>query len=271
LDITEIDKFADLLPFLEMVLADFALIDVLSGAFWVAVGKIMFANVVLSGDNAVVIAMACRNLPDRQRTRAVLFGSLGAIVLRILFCAIVGVMLGVPYLKLVGGLLLLWIGVKLVTQEDESSDVKAHASLWAAIMTIVIADAVMSLDNAIAIAAAARGNFPLIMIGLVVSIPIIVLGATLISRLLDRHPWVALVGAGLIGWIGGEVIAGDGRFEKVLKSGEVLHLVRPDSVAAFFDSILPHAERSLAAFGAGLVVILGLYLTRRGQRFGDRA
>ena len=270
MDFSEIDEFSDLIPLFEMLLADFAVIDFLSGAFWLAVGKIMLANVILSGDNAVVIAMACRNLPAQQRNKAVFFGSVGAIVLRVIFCAIVGLLLGVPYLKLVGGLLLLWIGVKLVSQEDESSDIKAHASLWAAILTIVVADAVMSLDNAIAIAAAARGNFPLILIGLVISIPIIVLGATLISRLLDRHPWVALVGAGLIGWIGGEVIAGDGRFDKVGPGGDLVHFVKPDSIAAFLDTILPHAERSVAAFGAGVVLILGLYYTSRGRRFGGK-
>jgi YjbE family integral membrane protein len=262
-----LDEFV---PMLELLLADFALIEIWSGAFWLAVGKIMFANVVLSGDNAVVIAMACRNLPARHRGRAVFLGSLGAIVLRIAFCAAVGVLLGVPYLKLVGGLLLLWIGVKLVTQEDESADVKAHASLWAAISTVIIADAVMSLDNAIAIAAAARGNFPLIVIGLLLSIPIIVLGAQLISRLLDRHPGIALVGAGLIGWIGGEVIAGDGRSEKADAAGNMIQLVRPGSVAAWLDTALPHAERSLAAFGAATVVILGLYFVRHGRRFGGR-
>jgi predicted tellurium resistance membrane protein TerC len=129
----------------------------------------------------------------------------------------------------------------------------------------------MSLDNAIAIAAAAHGNFPLIIIGLVISIPIIVLGATLISKLLDRYAWIALVGAGLIGWIAGEVIAGDGRSEKADVAGNVVHSVRPDSIAAWLDSILPHAERSLAAFGAAFVVILGLYFTRRGRRYGSQA
>jgi YjbE family integral membrane protein len=271
MDLTQIDEFSDLLPLFETFFAEFALIDVLSGAFWIAVGKIMFANIVLSGDNAVVIAMACRNLPDRHRRRAIFFGSLGAVFLRVVFCAIVGLLLGVPYLKLIGGLLLLWIGIKLVSQEDGTSDVKAHASLWAAITTIVIADAVMSLDNAIAIAAAAHGNFPLIIIGLVISIPIIVLGAALISKLLESYPWIALVGAGLIGWIGGEVIAGDGRFDKADAAGNIVHFVRPGSIAAWLDAILPHAERSFAAFGAGLVVILGLYFTAKGRRFGSRA
>src|SRR5580698_8653921 len=170
-----------LMPMLEMVLGDFAVIELWSAAFWGAVGKIVLSNVVLSGDNAVVIAMASRNLPDRLRGRAIFFGSLGAVLLRVVFCAAIGLLLGVPYLKLAGGLLLLWIGIKLVMDEEGSADVRAHATLWAAISTIVVADAVMSLDNAIAIAAAARGNFALITIGLLLSVPIIMLGAGLIS------------------------------------------------------------------------------------------
>src|SRR5262249_62197277 len=138
------------------------------------------------------------------------FGRAGAIVLRILFCAVIGMLLSVPYLKLVGGALLLWIGIKLVVEEEEGSDIKAHSNVWAAIWTIIVADAVMSLDNAIAIAAAAKGDFTLIVIGLVISIPIIIVGATLISRVLDRFPWLGLVGAGLIGWVAGEVMAGGG-------------------------------------------------------------
>ena len=255
-----------LMPMIEMVLGDFAVIELWSAAFWGAVGKIMLSNIVLSGDNAVVIAMASRNLPDRLRGRAIFFGSLGAVLLRVAFCAAVGLLLGAPYLKLVGGLLLLWIGIKLVIDEEGSSDVRAHATLWAAISTIVIADAVMSLDNAIAIAAAAHGNFALITIGLLLSVPIIMLGAGLISRLLDRYTWLGLAGAALIGWIAGEVIAGDGRFEKTDASGNIVQFVRPDSIAAFLDSALPHAERSLAAFGAGLVLVLGLYLVARRER-----
>jgi YjbE family integral membrane protein len=255
-----------LMPMLEMVLGDFAVIELWSAAFWGAVGKIVLSNVVLSGDNAVVIAMASRNLPDRLRGRAIFFGSLGAVLLRVVFCAAIGLLLGVPYLKLAGGLLLLWIGIKLVMDEEGSADVRAHATLWAAISTIVVADAVMSLDNAIAIAAAARGNFALITIGLLLSVPIIMLGAGLISRLLDRYTWMGLAGAALIGWIAGEVIAGDGRFEQADASGNIVQFVRPDSIAAFLDSALPHAERSLAAFGAGLVIVLGLYLVARRER-----
>jgi YjbE family integral membrane protein len=260
-----------LMPVIEMLLADFAVIEIWSGAFWLAVGKIMASNIVLSGDNALVIAMACRNLPDRLRRRAMFFGSLGAILLRIAFCAVIGLLLGAPYLKLVGGALLLWIGIKLVAEEEGSSEIKAHVTLFAAIITIVVADAVMSLDNAIAIAASARGNFALITIGLLLSIPIIIVGANLISKLLDRYAWIGLAGAALIGWIGGEVIAGDGRFDKADATGKLIHFVRPDSIAAWLDATVPHAERSCAALGAGIVLVIGLYIAGRSKRFDNRS
>jgi YjbE family integral membrane protein len=257
------------MPLIEMIMADFAIIEVWSGAFWLSVGKIMASNIVLSGDNAVVIAMASHNLPERLRNRAIFFGSLGAILLRIAFCAAIGLLLGAPYLKLIGGALLLWIGIKLIAEEEGSAEVKARVTLWGAIWTIVIADAVMSLDNAIAIAAAAHGNFALITIGLLLSIPIIIVGASLISKLLDRYHWIGLAGAALIGWIAGEVIAGDGRFEKLDANGTLVQFVRPDSIASWFDSILPHAERGCAAFGAGFVLILGLYIASR-RKHADR-
>lgn len=228
----------------EAFAAEFAVIELGSAAFWAAVWKIMAANVVLSGDNAVVIALACKNLPDRHRRRAILFGSIGAIALRILFCAAIGFLLGVPYLKLVGGALLLWIGVRMLTDTGGDGHVAAHASLGAAVWTIIVADAVMSLDNAIAIAAAAKGSMVMIAIGLAVSIPIIVFGATLISRLLDRLPWLGMVGAALIGWIAGEVIVGE------------------STVAGWLDDRLPHAEYVFAAVGAVLVVVAGLTISK---------
>jgi YjbE family integral membrane protein len=262
------DGLFGLLPMIELAMADFAVIEMWSGAFWLAVGKIMFSNIVLSGDNAVVIAMAAHNLPDRLRRRAIFMGSLGAILLRVLFCAVVGLLLGAPYLKLIGGALLLWIGIKLITEEAGPADVKSHVTLWGAISTIVIADAVMSFDNAIAIAAAAHGNFALITIGLLLSIPIIMVGATLIARLLDRYPWIGIAGAALIGWIAGDVIAGDGRFERLDAGGHLVQFVRPGSIAEWFDSVLRHPERALAAWGAGFVLIVGLYLTARRRRPG---
>jgi predicted tellurium resistance membrane protein TerC len=179
---------------------------------------------------------------------------------------VIGVLLGVPYLKLVGGALLLWIGVKLMAEEEGEADIKAHENLWAAIWTIVVADAVMSLDNAIAIAAAAKGNFSLIVIGLVISIPIIVFGATLISKLLDRFHWLGMVGAALIGWIAGEVMAGDGRRDVVGADGKLVETIEPGTIAAWLDVHLPHAELISAAVGALFVLGLGLFLARRKSR-----
>jgi YjbE family integral membrane protein len=240
----------------------FVVPDLSSAAFWAALWEIIVANIILSGDNAMVIAMACHNLSDRYRRSAILFGSAGAIVLRIVFCAVIGLLLGVPYLKLVGGALLLWIGIKLVLDEEEDAKIKAHDNIWAAIWTIIVADAVMSLDNAIAIAAAAKGDFTLIVTGLVISIPIIVFGATLISRVLDRFPWLGLVGAALIGWIAGEVIAGEGRIDRIDANGQLVAFVRPGTIADWLDHAIPYAETISAALGAGLVVLVGLLIAR---------
>jgi YjbE family integral membrane protein len=233
-----------------------------SALFWVALWKIMIANVILSGDNAVVIAMAARNLSERHRRTAIIFGGAGAIVLLIIFCALLGVLLDVPYLKLVGGALLLWIGIKLVAEEEEGSEVKAHEQLWPAIWSIAFANTVMSLDNAIAITAAAQGDFFLMCMGLVISVPIIIAGAAVISSLLARYPWLALVGAGLIGWIAGEVIAGEGRREDIAANGVVTEIVRPGSVAAWLDGHIPHAELACSIAGAVLVLAIGLAMSK---------
>ncbi len=248
----------------------FVLPDLSSAVFWAALWKIIVANIILSGDNAVVIAMACHNLSDRYRRPAIMFGSAGAIVLRIVFCAVIGYLLSVPYLKLVGGALLLWIGVKLLADEEEDANIKAHDNIWAAIWTIIVADAVMSLDNAIAIAAAAKGDFTLIVIGLVISIPIIIVGATLISRVLDRFPWLAMVGAGLIGWIAGEIMAGEGRIEQADASGKLVEIVHPGTIAAWLDGRIPHAEAVAGALGAVLVIAVGLVLARRHARHAEK-
>ena len=173
-----------------------------TAAFWVALWKIMIANVILSGDNAVVIAMAARNLTEKHRRAAIIFGGAGAIILLIIFCGLLGALLDVPYLKLVGGFLLLWIGIKLVGDEEEGGDVKAHEQLWPAIWSIAFANTVMSLDNAIAITAAANGDFFLMCMGLIISVPIIIAGAAIISGLLARFPWLALVGAMIVLAIG---------------------------------------------------------------------
>ena len=178
--------------------------------FWTALGQIIGINIILSGDNAVVIALASRNLPERYRNKAIFAGSAGAIILRIIFSIFVVELMTFSYLKLIGGLLLLWIGVKLIVPENEHGEgIKGAGNLWGAIRTIVIADAVMSLDNVIAIAAAARGDFSLLIIGLAISIPLIVVGSQLILKILVRFPLLVVAGGALLGWIAGEVIVTD--------------------------------------------------------------
>src|SRR5664279_5407947 len=179
-------------------------------AFWVAVGKIMWINVLLSGDNALVIAMACRALEPRQRLWGMVLGAGVAVVLRIIFTGIVATLMELPYLKLVGGLALIVIAAKLLVPEEEEEDgVHAASHLWAAVQIVVVADIVMSLDNVIAVAAAANGSVPLLILGLAISIPLIVAGAALIMTLLTRLPILVWAGAALLGWIAGEVIVTD--------------------------------------------------------------
>jgi YjbE family integral membrane protein len=217
-------------------------------AFWSGLLQIILVNIVLSGDNALVIALACRNLEKRYQKPAILMGSAGAIILRIIFVLIVDQLLRIGYLKLIGGLLLLWIGVKLVQGEEEGEGgVKAAGSLWTAIRTIVIADAVMSLDNAIAIAAAAKGDTTLIVIGLIISIPLIIFGATLIMMLLNRFPIIVVAGGGLLGWIAGEVLATDPAYAEQLAAA------------------LPHAKTIFEVGGAAITVALGYFLQHRAK------
>lgn len=179
-------------------------------AFWVAVGKIIWINVLLSGDNALVIALACRGLAPKQRLWGMIFGAAAAVILRIIFTGIVATLMALPYLKLVGGLALLVIAAKLLVPEQEDEDsVQAAAHLWAAIQIVVIADIIMSLDNVIAVAAAANGSVPLLILGLAISIPLIVAGAALIMGLLNKLPILVWAGAALLGWIAGDVIATD--------------------------------------------------------------
>ena len=183
--------------------------DLYQPGFWLAVGKIIWINVLLSGDNALVIAMACRGLAPRQRVWGMTIGAGIAVILLIAFTGIVAKLMVLPYLKLVGGLALLVIAAKLLVPEGEGDDVTAGTSLWHAIRIVVIADIVMSLDNVIAVAAAANGELPLLILGLAVSIPMIIAGAALIMLVLDRFPILIWLGATLLGWIAGDVIATD--------------------------------------------------------------
>ncbi len=171
--------------------------------------QIIWIDILLSGDNAVVIALACRSLDERQRKWGVILGAGAAVSLRIAFTAIVASLLQTPGLKIVGGLLLLWIAVKLVTDETDEADIGAASSVRGAVQTIVVADIVMSLDNIVAIAAAAKGSVPLIIFGLALSVPLIVFGATFVLRLLQRYPALVWAGAALLGWIAGGLIPAD--------------------------------------------------------------
>jgi YjbE family integral membrane protein len=180
------------------------------GTFALAVIQIIWIDLVLSGDNAVVIALACKNLPERQRKMGIFLGAGTAVVLRIFFALIITYILGVPYLKLVGAALLFWIAVKLVVEQDDGHDsVKAADSLWGAVRTIAIADVVMSLDNVVAIAAASRGNVYLFIFALLLSIPLVVIGSQLILRAIQRFPILVWIGAAILGWVIGEMVVSD--------------------------------------------------------------
>jgi YjbE family integral membrane protein len=192
--------------------------------FWIGLLKIAWINIILSGDNAVVIALAARSLPPVQQRKAVFWGSGAAVVLRILLTVVAAKLLALPYLQILGGLLLLWIGVQLLAEQDEGKhEAKEHGSLLAAVRTILIADVVMSLDNVIAVAAAAGGSLTLLMLGLAMSIPLVVFGSTLMIKLMARFPVIVVLGAGLIGWVGGETIAGDSVLQGALDASPWLH------------------------------------------------
>ena len=222
--------------------------DLMSPEFLAAGLQIIVVNLLLSGDNAVVIALACRNLPSAQRKKAVFWGVFGAVAARIVLTLFAVSLLALPWLKIVGGALLVWIGIQLIAQEEDAShDIKASSKLSAAIRTVVMADVVMSLDNVVAVAAAAQGSIALLVFGLVLSIPIVVLGSGLVMTLIKKLPWLVVAGGGLLGWIAGEMMVGD-------------------VVAKGFVAARPWLEHGAAYAGFVLVVAVGLLVSkmRRG-------
>jgi YjbE family integral membrane protein len=217
-----------------------------SPEFWIAVVQIIFIDIVLSGDNAVVIALACRNLPAAQRRKGLLWGVIGAVGLRVALTAFAASLLGYPYLKLIGGLLLLWIGTKLLLPAaGEGDDIEGAGNLWGAIRTIIIADFVMSMDNVIAVAAASRDSILLLVFGLAVSIPLIVWTAQLFLRLMERFPIIITLGAGLLGYVAGGMLVSD----------PVVH--------GWVDARIPAAGYVAGAAGAILVMAIGTWLAWR--------
>jgi YjbE family integral membrane protein len=245
-------------------------VDVQTPAFWLAVGKIIWINVLLSGDNALVIAMACRGLAPRERLWGMVIGAGIAVVLLIAFTGIVAKLILLPYLKLVGGIALFVIAAKLLVPEEEGDDVAAGTNLWHAIRIVVIADIVMSLDNVIAVAAAANGQMSLLILGLAVSIPMIIAGAALIMMVLDRFPILIWLGATLLGWIAGDVIETDPAvhpFLQRLLDGQIA--LSLDATSAIF-GVSPHfsldgdlVEYISSILGAIAVLVVGSIWRKR--------
>lgn len=201
----------------------------LHAEFWLAVGQIIMIDILLGGDNAVVIALACRKLPPKQQMLGILWGTAGAIVLRVVLIFFALTLLNIPFLKLIGAFLLVWIGIKLLLPEEDDKHSKLESSerLWAAVKTVIIADLVMSLDNVIAIAGAAEGaggehKMTLVVFGLLVSIPIIVWGSQLVVKLMGRFPVIITLGGMLLGWIAGEMAVSDPALLPVLAGGEAV-------------------------------------------------
>jgi YjbE family integral membrane protein len=216
--------------------------------FLISVLEIILINILLSGDNAVVIALACRNLPDKLRRRGILWGVLGAIVLRIILTYFAMNLLNYPWLKLIGAVLLIWIGIKLIVGEDNAEhEVKASDRLFSAVWTILIADLVMSLDNVMAVTAAAKGDLPLIIFGLVISIPLVIFGSQIIMRLIERLPWLVPAGGGLLGYIAGDLATDD------------------PVVVPWIESYAPIVDWLAPIIGIAVVVVPGLWLAR-GRR-----
>jgi YjbE family integral membrane protein len=216
--------------------------------FWIGLVRIGWINILLSGDNAVVIALAARALPERQQRTAVFWGSAAAVVLRIVLTVVAARLLALPYLQIVGGLLLLWIGIQLLVEDDEGEgdELHHHTSPMAAIRTILVADVVMSLDNVIAVAAASEGSMLLLVLGLAISIPLVVFGATLMVKLMERFPAIVVAGAGLIGWVAGETIASDTEWAGLVGDRPWMH-------------------DAAAATGAFIVIAIGRFMQARGR------
>ena len=221
--------------------------------FWIGLGVIIWVNIILSGDNAVVIALAARSLPKHQQKQAIFWGAGAAVVLRIVLTIVAVKLLEFPFLKLIGGAALLWIAVKLLVPEDEDDgDVAASTQLWGAVKTILIADLVMSTDNVIAVAAAAKGSIVLLTLGLIISIPLVIFGATMLMVLMERYPIIITLGAAVLGWTAGEMGVTDPAVVGWVKAN-----------AHWLDWIAPAA-------GAVLVVVVGKALAKRKEAKGPQ-
>jgi YjbE family integral membrane protein len=218
--------------------------------FWIAAFEIIVINILLSGDNAVVIALACRNLPAKQRRLGIFYGVIGAVVLRIILTFFAVQLLLLPYLQLIGAVLLVWIGIKLIAEDDGGTEhgIQPSDRLMAAVKTVIVADLVMSIDNVIGVAGAAKGSLILLVFGLVVSIPLVVVGSQLIMKLIERFAWLVIAGGGLLGYIAGEIATQDA------------------AVKPWIDAKAPQLHWLAPAVGVAIVVATGVWLVRRSKR-----
>ena len=241
--------------------------DMQRPAFWLAVGKIIWINILLSGDNALVIAMACRGLHGRHRMWGMIIGAGVAVVLLVAFTGIVATLMSLPYLKLVGGIALLVIAAKLLVPEDENDEIAAGTTLWHAVRIVVIADIIMSLDNVIAVAAAANGQLSLLILGLTISIPMIIAGAALIMMILDKYPILVWLGAMLLGWIAGDVIVSDpidqSLFHNLLDGHISIEATSSILGASRFGIDGDLTDLAASVLGAILVLVVGTIWRRR--------
>jgi YjbE family integral membrane protein len=227
--------------------------------FWIGLLKIIGVNIILSGDNAVVIALAARSLPAKQQKAAVLWGSGAAVVMRIILTVFAVALLTLPWLKLVGSLLLFWIGVKLLIPEEGSEDIDASENLIAAIKTILIADLVMSIDNVIAVAAAAQGSLTLLILGLAISIPLVIFGSTLLLHLMERWPIIITIGGGLLGFVAGEMLVTDPVLKDWLAGAGVQYDGEKPKIGGLSLEIMA------GVVGAAIVVAAGKWFARRKE------
>jgi len=233
--------------------------DEFSATYLIPLLEIIWIDILLSGDNAVVIAMACRSLPANRRMLGIGLGAATAVLLRIVFATIVTYLLAVPYLRIAGGALLLWIAIKLIrSDEDEAHPLEAHSNLFGAIRTIAVADVVMSLDNVVAIAGAAKGHVSLFVIGLLISIPFVVGGASMLTTLIQRFPILIWLGGALLGWISGEMIVGDPL---------IAHFTHDLGAKLGYDEALHY----IAALACALLVVATGHLLSRRAPSDDRA
>ena len=234
----------------------------MTAQFWAALGEIVLINLILSGDNAVVIALACRGLPPSQRKMGIMLGALVAILMRVVVTVVATQVLAVPWLMTIASLVLFWIAIKLLVGDGEETNVQQSSNVWGAVRTIAIADLVMSLDNVVAVAAAAKGNGMSIVIGLMISMPLIIFGATVVMWLLTKAPALVWAGAALLGWIAGELIVSDPAILRILESWNAAWVFTPDPKEAT-KAVLSIIKYGAATVGAAFVIVVGWLLRKR--------